>query len=164
MWFLVALALLWVVPRPGRKDKRREIPRDVDPAVVLDLAAAVLRAGASIPAMLTSVSMALGETGKLDVVGKMLVYGASWDDAWRDVSRYAMLREALRPAWTDGAAPVPLLERSARTFRLSRQRRAKEAAARLGAKLVVPLGLCFLPAFILLGVVPVVFSAAMTLL
>ncbi|WP_418606028.1 hypothetical protein [Georgenia sp. SUBG003] len=38
-------------------------------------------------------------------------------------------------------------------------REAQEAAARLGVRLVLPLGLCFLPAFVLLGLVPVVLAA-----
>ena len=35
---------------------------------------------------------------------------------------------------------------------------AEAAAERLGVKMMLPLGACFLPAFILLGVVPVVVS------
>jgi len=41
---------------------------------------------------------------------------------------------------------------------------AREAAGRLGVRLVLPLGLCFLPAFILIGLVPVILSLAAGLL
>lgn len=168
---LIAISLVWVVPGVRSTHVRKEPTLDVDPGVVLDLASASLRAGSSVPAMLRALANALGEDSEvgvrdsagLDEVAHMLIYGASWEEAWRDVRGYVMLRDCLRPAWVDGAAPIPLLDRAARTFRLTRQRRAKEAAARLGAKLVLPLGLCFLPAFILLGVVPVVASAALSL-
>ena len=39
-----------------------------------------------------------------------------------------------------------------------------EAAGRLGVRLVLPLGLCHLPAFILIGVVPVLLSTGVALL
>ncbi|XCB28996.1 hypothetical protein RQN30_06815 [Arcanobacterium hippocoleae] len=71
-----------------------------------------------------------------------------------------ILSEILAPAWQDGAAPVPLLERACATLRLTQQSRANAAAARLGARLVAPLALCFLPAFMLIGVVPIVAIAA----
>ena len=38
---------------------------------------------------------------------------------------------------------------------------AREAAAALGSKLVLPLGLCFLPAFVVLGIVPTVIATGM---
>lgn len=37
---------------------------------------------------------------------------------------------------------------------------ARGAASRLGVRLVLPLGLCYLPAFVLLGVMPVVAQLA----
>ena len=98
---------------------------------------------------------------KLCEVANMLMMGASWDEAWENVSHsLKRLEEALAPAWINGVAPVALLERAAQALRISRARRAKEAAARLGSALVVPLTMCFLPAFILIGVVPVIVAAA----
>lgn len=99
--------------------------------------------------------------GFLTQVANLLLMGATWEEAWEDCpARFTRLRDSLGAAWVDGAAPVPLLERAAKTMRLQRQRNAKEAAAKLGARLVLPLGLCFLPAFVLIGVVPVVAGAA----
>ncbi|MCI7551815.1 MAG: hypothetical protein PUK40_06870 [Actinomycetaceae bacterium] len=101
----------------------------------------------------------------LNEVANSLLLGATWDEAWDGVDqRFMRIRDALEPAWKHGVAPVPLLERSAYTLRLSRQRHAKEAAARLGARLVMPLGLCFLPAFMLIGVLPVVVGTAQVLM
>ncbi|MDR6939481.1 type II secretion system F family protein [Arcanobacterium hippocoleae] len=97
----------------------------------------------------------------LDQVAKSLLMGATWAEAWEGVSKkYAILSDILAPAWEDGAAPVPLLERTSAILRLTQQSRANEAAARLGARLVAPLALCFLPAFIFIGIVPIVVIAA----
>ncbi|MDP9801089.1 hypothetical protein J2S49_001165 [Arcanobacterium wilhelmae] len=182
-----AVGLVWLVPAGVRSVRRARPEGNVDPAVVLDLAVAALAAGVSIPSCLRAVDHALARTngsGGADVgvlpwrarkladreaslseVAGRLVMGASWDDAWEGSwEGFCRLRDALAPAWLDGAAPVPLLQRSAQTLRVTRARRAKEAAAKLGSQLVVPLGLCFLPAFVLLGVVPVVVSFAEKLL
>jgi len=56
---------------------------------------------------------------------------------------------------------VPLLERTSASLREGRIRTAREAAAALGSKLVLPLGLCFLPAFVVLGIVPTVIATGM---
>ncbi|MDO4888611.1 MAG: type II secretion system F family protein [Actinomycetaceae bacterium] len=140
---------------------------DVDQAMVADLAIAALGSGASIPSALEALDAALDEEAEppgLAFVARMLVMGAGWRQAWQDVpERFAPLRDALEPAWTDGAAALPLLERAASGVRQGRIRAAREAAASLGAKLVLPLGLCFLPAFVAIGIVPVVVSAGMKL-
>lgn len=97
----------------------------------------------------------------LQEVANLLLMGAAWEEAWEQVlPSYRRLAVALAPAWNDGVAPVALLERSAQELRFSRSRRAKEAAARLGSLLVIPLAACFLPAFMLIGVLPVVVAAA----
>lgn len=67
-----------------------------------------------------------------------------------------ILSEALQPAWSDGVDPQPLLESAANQFRQLRIQQAKQAAQKLSIRLVLPLGLCQLPAFILLGLVPTV--------
>lgn len=189
IWVLLALATsAWWVPT-GRRRVRSVRPLGVvDPGVVLDLAIAALSVGVSIPSCLRAVDHALAsgrdgdeerrshrwlrswlwkgnaeprrDTSLSEVAGR-LVMGASWSEAWEGSwEGFRRLRDALEPAWIDGAAPVPLLHRSAQTLRVTRARRAKEAAAKLGSQLVLPLGLCFLPAFICLGVVPVVVSFA----
>lgn len=142
-----------------------DAPGALDPAVVLDLADAGLSAGSSVPAMILGLGHALddrddGASAALRRAGRALLLGAPWPEAWSDAPEtLSSLSEALEPAWRDGADPGPLLRQAASTVREGRSRRAQEAAARLGSRLVLPLGVCYLPAFILLGVVPVVVSA-----
>ncbi|SDU78768.1 Type II secretion system (T2SS), protein F [Arcanobacterium phocae] len=173
---LVVLAIMmgFMMVVPVRKPLTMNKPRigRVDMAVVLDVAAATLLSGNSVPDVLHSLGSALSgiEVGvkssqgeKLHEVANMLVMGTSWEEAWEGVEGFDLFAQTLQPAWVDGVAPLPLLERGARTLRLTQARRAKEAAARLGEALVLPLGLCFLPAFVILGVVPVVAGAAVSL-
>lgn len=169
---IVAMAAFAFTPihmKVPRTEKDTDAPalKPVDSAMSIDLACAVISAGASVPSALISLDKALAEekeeTG-LGRVAHLLLMGARWDEAWEGVQeRFTPLRDSLAPAWLSGAAPLPLLERSAESIRQSRARTAREAASELGAKLVLPLGLCFLPAFIFFGVVPVIFSTGLSL-
>lgn len=90
-----------------------------------------------------------------------LEIGASWHNAWEgnlDSGDVAQIHAALSFGALTGAAAAPLLYAQAQQYRRSASRQAEKRAAALGVKLVVPLGLCSLPAFIALGVVPVVMA------
>ncbi|MGO1738446.1 MAG: type II secretion system F family protein [Actinomycetaceae bacterium] len=176
---LVVLALIaalpWLLTRsPAERDGSRDdaLPGlRLDPAVLLDLCAASLAAGSSVPGALRAFGTALQEVGdgstarSLTSAGELLLLGGGWDEAWDGATEDALvLADCLEPAWNDGADPGPLLRMRAESVRASRARAAEEAAARLGVRLVLPLGLCFLPAFVLLGILPVVLGAGLDLL
>ncbi|ACQ78883.1 type II secretion system protein [Beutenbergia cavernae DSM 12333] len=151
------------VPRPAQE--RRAVR--VDAAVACELVAAVLDAGAAVPTALDALGRAIdGDDGRaLRSCGGALLLGASWSEAWSGVpGRWAIVERALEPAWTDGVAPGPALRAAADGVRARRAELAKEAAARLGVRLVLPLGLCYLPAFVLLGLLPVVIATGGSLL
>nr|WP_300337092.1 hypothetical protein [Actinomyces sp.] len=141
----------------------------VDEALVLDLAAAALSCGSSVPGTLEALAQALDEPA-CGVVARALLLGAGWQEAWRAAqdedwcARRQDLEACLRPGWEDGASPVPLLAATAASLRSGRGARDQEAAERLAVRLVVPLGLCHLPAFVALGIVPVVASLGLDLL
>jgi len=136
---------------------------DPDPALLLDLVAAALAAGAPMPRALSTVADALpGRVGApLRRAAGALALGSSWHAAWADAPPAARaVADALEPTAAAGASPVPLLRAAAAASRRRRRAAGRAAAGRLGVWLVLPLGLCFLPAFLLLGVVPVVLSIA----
>lgn len=136
------------------------MPR-VEVAVVLDLLGAALSAGAGIPRAIEATGRALGgpEGLALSSVAAALVLGAPWETAWSAApARFAPLAGALRPAWTHGAAPREALRVAGLQISQDTDARARTEAARLGVRLVLPLGLCFLPAFVLIGLVPVLLS------
>ncbi|EGF54590.1 conserved domain protein [Actinomyces sp. oral taxon 170 str. F0386] len=53
---------------------------------------------------------------------------------------------------------------TAASLRAGRHARDEEAAERLAVRLVLPLGACHLPAFVILGIAPVVASVGMSML
>jgi len=149
-----------VVVPPTTPDSPGQAP---DPVLLLALLDAAIGAGAPVPRALQAVGAAVGGAAgdALATVGGRLTLGAPWSEAV--AAAPTRLRDQLDPlgaAWTAGAAPGPLLRQAAE--RLVRERRdlARVAAARLGVRLVLPLGLCLLPSFVLLGLVPVMASLA----
>ena len=136
----------------------------VDTALVLELLAAQLRAGLAPLAALGALAEALNSR-PLHAVCQRLQMGSSWGSAWSGsaAGTFGELRDALAPAYTGGAPSTALLLSLADAHRLSERRAAERAAGKLSVALVVPLGLCSLPAFICLGIVPIIISLLPTL-
>jgi len=148
----------------GSQRRAEQVPGLRDSAMMLELIAAMLHSGASIGHALELVAAAATpEYGRAlrPVVGAMAI-GADWETAWRssDVRspEILALRDALGFAALTGAPSSSILYAQAARMRRERFRAAEKRAASLGVKLVVPLGLCSLPAFICLGVVPVLLA------
>lgn len=144
-------------------DQTSNVP-PVDTALVLELLAAQLRAGLAPLAALGTLSEALNSR-PLHTVCQRLQMGSGWGSAWSGsaAGTFGELRDALAPAYTGGAPSTALLLSLADAHRLSERRAAERAAGRLSVALVVPLGLCSLPAFICLGIVPILISLLPTL-
>ncbi|GII98453.1 type II secretion system (T2SS) protein F [Sediminihabitans luteus] len=128
--------------------------------VLLELVGAAIRAGAGVPRALAAVGGALGvstaDGAALARAADALVLGSPWDEAWAGAPpRLEVLAAALRPTWEAGASPAEALRVAAEQSRQAAAARARTAAGRLGVHLVLPLGACFLPAFVLVGLVPV---------
>lgn len=136
----------------------------VDTALVLELLAAQLRAGLAPLAALGTLAEALNSR-PLHTVCQRLQMGSGWGSAWSGsaAGTFGELRDALAPAYTGGAPSTALLLSLADAHRLSERRAAERAAGKLSVALVVPLGLCSLPAFICLGIVPIIISLLPTL-
>ena len=144
-------------------DQTSNVP-PVDTALVLELLAAQLRAGLAPLAALGTLAEALNSR-PLRTVCQRLQMGSGWGSAWSGsaAGTFGELRDALAPAYTGGAPSTALLLSLADAHRLSERRAAERAAGKLSVALVVPLGLCSLPAFICLGIVPIIISLLPTL-
>jgi hypothetical protein len=145
----------------ARPSGRADASVEVDAALVLALVEAALTTGSAIPTALVAVGRAIeGDSGAaLERAGSALVLGATWSTAWSGAPAAARpARDALESAWVAGAPPVPGLRARAERLRRERRRAVRTAAARLAVHLVLPLGACFLPAFVLVGLVPIVLS------
>lgn len=136
----------------------------IDTALVLELLAAQLRAGLAPLAALGTLAEALNSR-PLHTVCQRLQMGSGWQSAWSGsaAGAFSELQDALAPAYTGGAPSTALLLSLADAHRLSERRAAERAAGKLSVALVVPLGLCSLPAFICLGIVPILISLLPTL-
>lgn len=137
-------------------------PHVIDRAVMCDLASAGLEAGSSVPALLEAMGQATG-VREFIRAGRELRLGVGWARAWEGLPQEAsLLGRCLEAAWVDGTSPVPLLRRSASQVRARRGSEAKVRAERMAVRLVLPLGAFFLPAFVFLGVIPVIAHLAET--
>ena len=132
--------------------------------MMLELVAAMLDAGSGIGRSLELVAATAspGHRRSLRPVVSALAIGADWDTAWRSsevrLPEILEMRDALGFAALTGAPSSAILYAQAARIRRERFRAAEKRAASLGVKLVIPLGLCSLPAFICLGVVPVLLA------
>lgn len=132
-----------------------------DVAVVLDLIAGCLQAGLAMPAALDAASCAGDPVTRNACLATAaaLRRGAPPGEAWADWATDPWLAPAARIAarTTDtGAAAAEDLARAAARLRAQRRALLQQRVQRAGVWVVVPLGLCFLPAFVLVAVVPVV--------
>lgn len=135
-----------------------------DTAMMLELIGAMLDAGSGIGRALELVAASAAPEyhRALRPVVSALAIGADWETAWRSsearTPELLILRQALGFAALTGAPSSAILYAQAARLRRERFRAAEKRAAALGVRLVVPLGLCSLPAFICLGVVPVLLA------
>ena len=134
--------------------RARSVDEDTDPALACDLVAAGLACGAAIPRVLDALAAACARES-LAWTAQALRLGVSWADAWEETPKWSIpLRDALESSWTSGNAPETMLARSASWERRARLADAKTRAEELSVRLVGPLGVCFLPAFLALGIAP----------
>jgi pilus assembly protein TadC len=135
-----------------------------DTPLVLELLAACLAGGAPPAAAVAAVAEAVqGPAGaRLTAVAAALAVGSPPAQAWAALSGgdrtdpLAPAARALARAAEGGAPVAAAVSRLAADARADARLRGEQAARRVGVLAVAPLGLCFLPAFVLLGVVPVV--------
>ncbi|MFC6088090.1 type II secretion system F family protein [Saccharothrix lopnurensis] len=170
--FLLALALL-VFPPPRRAASRlkpaRAHPRELKPvppdplaaAATWDLLAAALRAGLPVARAVHAVRSGVppGPAERLREVGDLLALGADPVTAWSralDHPDIAPLARAARRTARSGAALASAAADLAAEARAKVSDQAEARAQRAAVLVAGPLALCFLPAFLCLGVVPVV--------
>jgi Flp pilus assembly protein TadB len=157
----VAPASTWCV-RAARRRPSVVVP-DAATALALDLAGAALRAGLTVPdALGLAVPVAASVGPQFDRVGVLLRLGADPVEAWAAVAEgplASVARTAVRSS-SSGVRLAAALERQAVAIRAELSTAARVRAERTGVLALAPLGLCFLPAFVCLGVVPVVVGIA----
>ncbi|MHB1475323.1 MAG: type II secretion system F family protein, partial [Dermatophilaceae bacterium] len=132
-------------------------------AGVIDLLALTLRGGVGLVEAMEAVASRVG--GLLGLHLRTVAAAGRWGvedaTAWASVPpAWQPAARALRMAATAGVPPADVLARAAEEVRRTEQQRLEVATATLGIRIVLPLGLAFLPAFVLTTVVPIVLALA----
>ncbi|MFP5069036.1 type II secretion system F family protein [Pseudonocardia nantongensis] len=148
-----------------RRAATRGVADAGDLAAAWDLLATCLAAGLTVPDAVAAAARRLpGPAGEaVRRVSGLLALGADPAQAWSAVSADPDLAGFARAAGRS-AATGAALGRAARSeaarLRGDLADRAEERAQRAAVRITAPLGLCFLPAFLVLGIVPVVIGLA----
>ena len=167
----VAAGVAWyVVSRlepPAQRRRRERLEAGLPHAV--DLLAACLAAGQAPGPAVQEIARAVDGplAEELGTVAARLRLGADPVTVWRDLSAHPQLgrlgRCVLR-AVDSGASVAAAMSRLAEDLRRDARARVEARARAVGVKAAVPLGLCMLPAFVLVGVVPLVVGSLSALL
>jgi pilus assembly protein TadC len=167
---LVALAVhRWTSGLETRAARARRARLSADVPAAADLLAACLVAGSGLETAAGAVADAVGGPlgDRLWATVSTLRLGGDPVACWRaleDDAPLAPLARALARAAASGAPVADVVSRLAEEQRRDRRWAAEAAARRVGVQSVAPLGVCFLPAFVLLGIVPVVAGIAQLVL
>lgn len=163
---VAARAGLRAVPA-DTSDDAEELSRQAPDAV--DCLAACMAAGAPLWPAITGVAQAFGEPLGPILAGcvKRRDMGASVEQVFAGLTEepaLAPVGRVLVRSSESGSALTAALLACAEQLRTDRAALLDRKARAVGVKAVGPLGLCFLPAFVVLAVVPIVGSMVMKLL
>jgi Flp pilus assembly protein TadB len=166
---LAALAW-WLAGRlepPAVRRRRERLEAAVPHAV--DLMAACLAAGLSPAAAVEQVRVVVDEPLARELAGlaRRLELGVDPATVWRELAAHRQLGSLGRTmsrAVESGASVSEAMQRLADDLRGRRRAHVESRARAVGVKAAVPLGGCLLPAFVLVGVVPLVAGSVTFLL
>lgn len=164
-WVLApaAAVLTWVAigrAEPPEERRRREAVRRDLPHVVTLLGSA-LAGGAAPGAAISLVGQALPgpAADRLEPLAARLSLGADPSRVWADLARdreLGALGRTLARAHESGTPVVAAVQRLADDLADRARAEVEDRARAVGVKAALPLGLCLLPAFVLIGIVPLV--------
>ncbi len=170
---VIGAGVMWRAPTP-----RSALPvaDRVELVMICELWAGCLDAGLPMPAALAAVLDVVrgstdraardDSTGRLSQVCGLLTLGVDPEKAWQSADLdpdLAGLGMAARRSAAGGSGLAPAVRDHARVLRQATAATARRRAARASVLMAAPLGLCFLPAFICLGLAPVVIALVGTL-
>ncbi|CAM3163816.1 type II secretion system F family protein [Nocardioides dubius] len=148
--------------RRAREQRARQLP---DVVTLLGLA---LRSGAPVALALEQVRMARPgpAADALAEAGLALQRGVSPERAWApllaDPAMARLARGLIRSA-ESGAPVAEVVARIGQELALERRMAVADRARAVGVRAALPLGVCLLPAFLLIGIVPLVAASLATL-
>jgi Flp pilus assembly protein TadB len=160
----IAAGTWWAVTRMVRRSRAGPGPAGL--AVTWDLLAACLRSGLPVPTAIRAVARDAPDPAAraaLCSTAELLALGAGAAEAWAPAEACPATAELARAARRTARSGTALAEVGAELAERARAGLLDEAEAKAQRAAVLitgPLGLCYLPAFLCLGVVPVVLGLA----
>jgi len=142
--------------------RRLDIARQLPGAI--DLLIAVLDAGRPPVDAFTLVARATAEPlgAELSLIAGRLSVSGDEQSVWEGLSakpEFAALGRSFRRAGRSGMPVGRILRRLADELRRERRATSQERARSVAVATAAPLGVCFLPAFFLIGIVPTIFGS-----
>jgi Flp pilus assembly protein TadB len=152
---------------PAARRRREQLVASI-PHVV-DLMAACLAAGLSPAAAVEQITAAVDPpiSDELAALAARLRLGVDPVTVWRDLACHPQLGglgRSVTRAVDSGASISDAMQRLAEDLRRRTRADVETRARAVGVKAAIPLGLCLLPAFVLVGVVPLVAGSVSVLL
>ncbi|MFD0704362.1 hypothetical protein ACFQY8_01155 [Alloscardovia venturai] len=132
--------------------------------LILEMIEVSINRGSSLPLSLIAVGMVLhNDIGKdLRVVGQRLSSGEQWDSVWKEYKNKTILlstiHDVLEPAWKRGVSASLRIENAIVQLNDNESVAISQAGHELSIRILLPLGLCFLPGFIIITVAPLLAS------
>lgn len=161
---LIGAVVVWALGRvEGAASKRERAALSAQLPAVLELMASSLDAGLPLRGALSAVAAVCAEptASLLQGIQAQTQIGRSEAEAWGSMRTHRVWGDAARDlarSADSGSAVAHVLRVHAAETRRRRWAGLEVRARAVGVKSVLPLMTCFLPAFILVGVVPIVVS------
>jgi len=161
----VAPTLMGRLERRADVQRRERLQRQFP--VVSDLLSVALAAGRPAPVAIREVAEAVEEpaAAQLSLVAHRMILAAGTHDAWQDIDPVlSQIGQVMRRSERSGTPVAQVLSRAADDHRRNARAEIQRRVQRVSVRTAAPLGMCFLPAFFLIGVCPVLIGAVQQLL
>ena len=167
-WVLVAPIAYWLLKRtltllPSEASVARAKEREREGLFFLSALGGSLKAGLPLLPALANVATLLNSSLKSDIekVYSLLLLGAEPKQAWGvlvDDPQLGSCARAIARAQLEGRSLAVVVDRMITEVFEKSLTRSKERVKSLSVKLALPIGLCFLPSFLIGGIGPVIYS------
>jgi pilus assembly protein TadC len=167
-WVLVAPIAYWLLKRtltllPSEASVARAKEREREGLFFLSALGGSLKAGLPLLPALANVATLLTSSLKSDIekVYSLLLLGAEPKQAWGvlvDDPQLGSCARAIARAQLEGRSLAVVVDRMITEVFEKSLTRSKERVKSLSVKLALPIGLCFLPSFLIGGIGPVIYS------
>lgn len=158
-WFLLRVFVLLPTTASVQAAKARER----EALFFLATLTGSLKSGLSLLPALTTISQLLTSSLQRDIdrIYSLLLLGAEPNQAWAPLysdPQLAQLSRGIASAQLEGRSLLVVVERVSTDSYERTLKRSRERVKSLSVKLALPVGLCFLPSFLIGGIGPIVYS------